>query len=67
MKQFFKFMFASMLGTFIVLALVTLITIGIIAAIVATASTEETVISKTPFSMSNSTKRLPTVVRKRNL
>ncbi len=46
MKQFFKFMFASMLGTFIVLTLVTLITVGMIAAIVATASTEETVISK---------------------
>jgi protease-4 len=46
MKQFFKFMFASMLGTFILIVLVTFISIGIIAAIVATASTEETVISK---------------------
>jgi protease-4 len=46
MKQFFKFMFASMLGTFILIVLVTFISIGIIAAIVAIASTEETVISK---------------------
>ena len=46
MKQFFKFMFASMLGTFILIVLVTFISIGIISAIVATASTEETVISK---------------------
>ncbi len=45
MKQFFKFMFASMLGTFLLIALVTLISIGIIAAIVATASSEETVIT----------------------
>lgn len=46
MKQFFKFMFASMLGTFLLFILVTLISIGIIAAIVATASSEETVITK---------------------
>jgi protease-4 len=46
MKQFFKFMFASMLGTFLLFVLVTVISIGIIAAIVATASSEETVISK---------------------
>ncbi len=46
MKQFFKFMFASMLGTFLLIVLVTILSIGIIAAIVATASSEETVISK---------------------
>jgi protease-4 len=46
MKQFFKFMFASMLGTFLLIALVTFISIGIIAAIVATASSEETVITQ---------------------
>ncbi|MCX6266235.1 MAG: S49 family peptidase, partial [Bacteroidetes bacterium] len=46
MKQFFKFMFASMLGTFLLVILVTMITIGIIAAIVATASSDETLISK---------------------
>ena len=46
MKQFFKFMFASMLGTFLLFFLVTLISFGIIAAIVATASSDETVISK---------------------
>ncbi|MEI7660782.1 MAG: signal peptide peptidase SppA [Bacteroidota bacterium] len=46
MKQFFKFMFASMLGTFLLFFLVTLISIGIIAAIVAAASSDETIISK---------------------
>ena len=46
MKQFFKFMFASMLGTFLLLVLVFIICVGIIAAIVATASSDETVISK---------------------
>ena len=46
MKQFFKFMFASMLGTFLLFILVTLISFGIIAAIIATASSDETVISK---------------------
>ncbi|MDP1623874.1 MAG: signal peptide peptidase SppA [Bacteroidales bacterium] len=46
MKQFFKFMFASMLGTLLLVVLVTLIGIGIVAAIVATASSEETVIAK---------------------
>ncbi|MCX6303395.1 MAG: signal peptide peptidase SppA [Bacteroidetes bacterium] len=46
MKQFFKFMFASMLGTFLLIILATLVTFGIIAAIVAAASSEETVISK---------------------
>ena len=46
MKQFFKIMFASMLGTFLLFVLVTLISIGILAAIVATASSDDTVISK---------------------
>ena len=46
MKQFFKFMFASMLGTFFLFILVILISIGIIATVVATASNDETVISK---------------------
>jgi protease-4 len=46
MKQFFKFMFASMLGTFLVIFLISLISFGIVAAIVATASSDETVISK---------------------
>jgi protease IV len=46
MKQFFKFMFASMLGTFLLFVLVTLVSFGIIAAIIATASSDETVISK---------------------
>jgi protease-4 len=46
MKQFFKFMFASMLGTFLLFALVTLISLGIVAALVATASSDETIITK---------------------
>ncbi|MCK9220063.1 MAG: signal peptide peptidase SppA [Bacteroidales bacterium] len=46
MKQFFKFMFASMLGTFLVLLILSVISFGIIAAIVASASQEEVVISK---------------------
>ena len=46
MKQFFKFMFASMLGTFLLILIMSLISMGIIAAIVAVASSEETVISK---------------------
>jgi protease-4 len=46
MKQFFKFMFASMLGTFLLFFILFLITFGIIAAIVASTSGEETVISK---------------------
>jgi protease-4 len=45
MKQFFKFMFASMLGTFLLIVLMTFISIGIVAVIVAAASSEETVIS----------------------
>ncbi len=39
-------MFASMLGTFLLIVLVTIIGFGIVAAIVATASSDETVISK---------------------
>ncbi len=46
MKQFFKFMFASMLGTFLLVILVTLIGIGIMAAVVSAASSDETVISR---------------------
>lgn len=46
MKQFFKIMFASMLGTFLFFVLVFFISVGIILAIVATASSDETVISK---------------------
>lgn len=46
MKDFFKFMFASMLGTVILTILGFLISIGIVAVIIASASTEETVISK---------------------
>lgn len=46
MKQFFKFMFASMLGTFLLILLITFISIGIVAAIVATASNEETVVTE---------------------
>jgi len=44
MKQFFKFMFASMLGTLLLMLIGTLIGIGIIAAIVASASGDETTI-----------------------
>jgi len=46
MKQFFKFMFASMLGTFLLIILAILVSMGIVAAIVASASMDETVISK---------------------
>lgn len=46
MKQFFKFMFASMLGTLILLFIASMITIGIVAAIVASASSDESVIAK---------------------
>jgi protease-4 len=46
MKQFFKFMFASMLGTFLLIVLVFFISFGIVAAIIATASSEDVVISK---------------------
>lgn len=46
MKQFFKFMFASMLGTFLLCVIITLISVGIIAAIVVSATNDETTISK---------------------
>ncbi|MEI7982696.1 MAG: signal peptide peptidase SppA [Bacteroidota bacterium] len=46
MKQFFKFMFASMLGTLILCLIVSLVTFGIVAAIILTASQNEVVISK---------------------
>jgi len=46
MNQFFKFMFASMLGTFLTLFLLCVIFSGIIAAIVIASSKEEVVISK---------------------
>lgn len=46
MKDFFKFMFASMLGTFILMVIAFLISFGILAILVASASTDETVISK---------------------
>lgn len=46
MKQFFKFMFASMLGTLILCLIVSLITFGIIAGIVAATSQTQRVISK---------------------
>lgn len=46
MNQFFKFMFASMLGTFLTLFLLCVIFSGIIVAIVIASSKEEVVISK---------------------
>lgn len=46
MKQFFKFMFASMLGTLLVIFITILIFVGIVAAIVASSSSEEKAISK---------------------
>jgi len=46
MKQFFKFMFASMLGTFLLIVILFIISLGIIAGIVAVASSDEVVISK---------------------
>lgn len=46
MKQFFKFMFASMLGTFLVLMILFFLTVGIIAGIVAATSSDEVVIEK---------------------
>lgn len=46
MKQFFKFMFASMLGTFLTLTLLLLISMGIIIGIAASASDETVEISK---------------------
>ena len=46
MKEFFKFMFASMLGTFLVLLILFLISFGIVAGIVIAASSEEVSIDK---------------------
>jgi protease-4 len=46
MKDFFKFMFASMLGTFLLMVLSVFISIIILVAIVASASSDETVITK---------------------
>lgn len=46
MKQFFKFMFASMLGTLLLLVIFSMITIGIVAGIVAMAGQKEVVVSK---------------------
>ncbi len=46
MKQFFKFMFASMLGTFLTILVLSFIMIGIIAGIVASASSEQVVIEE---------------------
>jgi len=46
MKQFFKFMFASMVGTLLLVIIVTLVSVGIVAAVIATASSDETVIEK---------------------
>ncbi|MEI6456517.1 MAG: signal peptide peptidase SppA [bacterium] len=46
MKEFFKIMFASMLGTFLTLFLITVFCTGIIAAIVIASSSDEVVISK---------------------
>lgn len=44
MKQFFKFMFASMLGTFLTLLILSFILVGIIAGIVASTSSNQVVI-----------------------
>ena len=46
MKQFFKFMFASMLGTFLMIVLIFLITFGIAAAIISSSSGDDVTISK---------------------
>lgn len=46
MNQFFKFMFASMLGTFLTLFLLGIFCTGIIAAIIIASSDEEVVIGK---------------------
>ncbi len=44
MKQFFKFLFASMLGVFLALFVIVLITIGIIASAVSSAGDEKVVV-----------------------
>jgi protease-4 len=59
MKQFFKFMFASMLGTFLLIVIVSLIGIGMLAAIVVTASSDETVISKNTMLLVKLNKEIP--------
>ena len=59
MKQFFKFMFASMLGTFLLMVLISLISFGIIAAIVAAASSDETVLSKNTILRLKLNKEIP--------
>ncbi|MCK9617390.1 MAG: signal peptide peptidase SppA [Lentimicrobiaceae bacterium] len=46
MRQFFKFMFASMLGTFLTLLIVFFISIGIIASLVSFAGDKETTVVK---------------------
>ena len=46
MKQFFKFMFASMLGTFLMIVLIFLITFGIAAALISSSSGDDVTISK---------------------
>jgi len=46
MKQFFKFMFASMLGSFLTILILTVILVGIIAIIAVSASDDEVVIDK---------------------
>jgi protease IV len=46
MKQFFKFMAASMLGTFLVIVILSMVSLGIVAIIVAAASSDEVVIDK---------------------
>ncbi len=46
MKEFFKIMFASMLGTLVLILISTFIGIAVVAAIIAAASSSETVIQK---------------------
>jgi len=46
MKEFFKIMFASMLGTLLLILISTIIGVGIMTAIIAAASSSETVIQK---------------------
>jgi len=58
MKQFFKFMFASMLGTLVLFVIVTLIAIGIVAGVVAMASHEEVAISKNTLLLARFNKEI---------
>ena len=46
MKEFFKFMFASMLGTFLTLMIITVFCTGILVAIILASSSDEVTISK---------------------